>query len=122
MMLIDGKDEVFFCDRDNCLYKVTGLTFLHRKDKHKHIADTLLDGEMVIDVVNGVSFPRFLIYDIIRYEGNEVGVPASYMLPHYHLPLFPGWKVSIQYSADMHREGDCGGEEHVHHSRDHRQD
>lgn len=73
MMLIDGKDEVYFIDRDNCVYKVTGLTFLHRKDKHKHIQDTVLDGEMVIDVVNETSFPRFLIYDIVRYEGNEVG-------------------------------------------------
>ena len=32
----------------------------------------------VIDVVNGEKFPRFLIYDIIRYEGNEVNLlPAD---------------------------------------------
>ena len=41
-MLINGKDEVYFCDRDNCIYKVSGLTFLHRKDPHKHLTDTLL--------------------------------------------------------------------------------
>jgi len=73
MMLIDGQDEIYFYDRDACLYKVSGLTFLHRKDKNKHLSDTLLDGEMVIDVVNGVNFPRYLIYDILRFEGNEVG-------------------------------------------------
>ena len=73
MMLIDGKDEVYFLDRDNCIYKISGLTFLHRKDRDRHIADTLLDGEMVIDTVNDVKVPRFLIYDIIRYEGNKVG-------------------------------------------------
>ena len=73
MMLLDGKDEVYFVDRDNCIYKISGLTFLHRKDRDKHIADTLLDGEMVIDTVNGNKVPRFLIYDIIRYDGNEVG-------------------------------------------------
>jgi len=56
-----------------CVFQVTGLTFLHRKNQHKHIQDTVLDGEMVIDVVNGEKFPRFLIYDIVRYEGNEVG-------------------------------------------------
>ena len=28
----------------------------------------------VIDVVNGEKFPRFLIYDIVRYEGNEVSM------------------------------------------------
>ena len=73
MMLIDGQDETYFIDRDNCVYKISGLTFLHRKDKNKHIQDTLLDGEMVIDTVNDAKVPRFLIYDIIRYEGNEVG-------------------------------------------------
>lgn len=72
MMLIDGEDEVYFADRDNCVYKVTGLSFLHRKEK-RPIKDTVLDGEMVIDVVNEQKYPRFLIYDIIRYEGAEVG-------------------------------------------------
>jgi len=73
MMLVDGENEVYFLDRDNCVFQVSGLTFLHRKNQHRHIQDTVLDGEMVIDVVNGEKFPRFLIYDIIRYEGNEVG-------------------------------------------------
>ena len=82
MMLIDGKDEVYFVDRDNCVYKVTGLTFLHRKNKDKHIQDTVLDGEMVIDVVSGTSFPRFLIYDIVRYEGNEVVSIATVLVQH----------------------------------------
>ena len=65
MMLIDGKDKVwrislqrrhlgscssfyllqiFFVDRDNCVFQVSNLTFLHRKMPHKHISDTLLDG------------------------------------------------------------------------------
>ena len=73
MMLIDGKDETYFIDRDNCVYKISGLTFLNRKDKHEHLTDTLVDGEMVIDTVNGNKVPRFLINDIIRYKGNEVG-------------------------------------------------
>jgi mRNA-capping enzyme len=73
MMLLDGQDEVYFIDRDNCVYKVSGLTFLHRKDQRKHIHETLLDGEMVIDIVDGQKFPRFLVYDIIRFDGNEVG-------------------------------------------------
>ena len=73
MMLINGKDETYFIDRDNCVYKISGLTFLNRKDKHEHLTDTLVDGEMVIDTVNGDKVPRFLINDIIRYKGNEVG-------------------------------------------------
>ena len=72
MMLIDGKDEHYFIDRDNCVYKISGLTFLHRKEK-RPIEDTVIDGEMVIDTVDGKKMPRFLIYDIIRYEGQEVG-------------------------------------------------
>ena len=107
-MLIDGADEVYFIDRDNCVYQVSSLTFLHRKDKNRHISDTLLgnhyilllqlsfyllfllhlnlinipirhqlyiiylcytpvDGEMVIDTVQGQKFPRYLVYDIIRF-------------------------------------------------------
>ena len=67
-MLIDGKDEHYFIDRDNCVYKISGLSFLHRKEK-RPIEDTVIDGEMVIDTVNGENVPRFLIYDIVRYEG-----------------------------------------------------
>ena len=73
MMLMDGKDETYFIDRDNCVYKISGLTFLNRKDKHEHLTDTLVDGEMVIDTVNGNKVPRFLINDIICFKGNEVG-------------------------------------------------
>lgn len=73
MMLIDGKNAVYFADRDHCIFKVEGLTFLHRKDENKYIAETLLDGEMVIDEVGNERFPRYLVYDIIRFEGLEVG-------------------------------------------------
>lgn len=73
MMLIDGPDEIYFADRDNCIFQVKGLTFLHRKNKEKHLSETLVDGEMVMDTVNGQHFPRFLVYDIIRFEGVDVG-------------------------------------------------
>ena len=72
MMLIDGEDEHYFIDRDNCVYKISGLSFLHREVK-RPIKDTAIDGEMMIDTVNGKKMPRFLIYDIVRYEGQEVG-------------------------------------------------
>ena len=39
----------------------------------------------MIDVVNGKNFPRFLIYDIIRYEGNEVSLlPANDLASVHH--------------------------------------
>ena len=44
MMLIDGKDQTYFIDRDNCVFQVDNITFLHRKDANKHIGSTLLDG------------------------------------------------------------------------------
>jgi mRNA-capping enzyme len=44
MMLIDGHNQVFFIDRDNCVYQVSNITFLHRKMPNKHLSETLLDG------------------------------------------------------------------------------
>ena len=70
-MLIDGKDQTYFIDRDNCVFQVDNITFLHRKMPNKHIANTLLDGEMVIDEVNDQKFPRYLVYDVIQFEGQE---------------------------------------------------
>ena len=37
----------------------------------EHIKDTLLDGEMVIDVHEGKPIPRYLIYDIIKFKGRS---------------------------------------------------
>ena len=71
MMLIHKRQEMYFFDRDNCCFKIDGLTFPHVKDLTKHISNTLLDGEMVIDKVKGRCFPRYLVYDIIRYENRD---------------------------------------------------
>ncbi|KAG1677664.1 mRNA-capping enzyme [Nymphon striatum] len=73
MMLIDGENEIYFVDRDNAIFQVHGLTFPYRKDPNKHICNTLVDGEMIIDKVNDTDILRYLIYDIIRFEGEEVG-------------------------------------------------
>lgn len=74
MMLIDGKDEHFFIDRDNCVFRVSGLTFPKRKAPSEHLDLTLVDGEMIIDNNNGQNVPRYLIYDIVRFQGEEVGM------------------------------------------------
>ncbi|XP_026737815.1 mRNA-capping enzyme [Trichoplusia ni] len=71
MMLIDGDDEVYMLDRDNCVFKVSGLKFLHSKDRRRHLKNTLLDGEMVIDKVGNEDIPRYLCYDIISFEGQD---------------------------------------------------
>lgn len=71
MMLIHQQDEIYFFDRDNSCFKVDSLKFPQMKDLTKHIKNTLLDGEMVIDKVEGQLVPRYLVYDIIRYENED---------------------------------------------------
>lgn len=78
MMLIDGEDEVYFFDRDNNVFKVIGLRFPHRKDLHRHLTGTLLDGEMVIDKFEGQDIPRYLVYDIVRFENEPIFKMAFY--------------------------------------------
>ncbi|KAK7091176.1 mRNA-capping enzyme-like [Littorina saxatilis] len=73
IMLIDGKDQVYMIDRDNAVFHVPGLEFPKRKDLNAHIQDTLVDGEMILDKVDEKDVPRFLVYDIIKFEGQEVG-------------------------------------------------
>nr|KAF6507718.1 RNA guanylyltransferase and 5'-phosphatase [Rousettus aegyptiacus] len=43
------------------------------KDLRIHLSNTLLDGEMIIDRVNGQAVPRYLIYDIIKFNAQPVG-------------------------------------------------
>ncbi|KAI5608474.1 mRNA-capping enzyme [Silurus asotus] len=73
MMLIDGRNEVHMIDRDNSVFHVANLEFPYRKDMRTHLSNTLLDGEMIVDKVNGQPIPRFLIYDIIKINGQPVG-------------------------------------------------
>lgn len=73
MMLINGKKEVFMVDRDNSVFHIANLEFPFRKDPRVHLSNTLLDGEMIIDKVNGHPVPRYLIYDIIKFNGQPVG-------------------------------------------------
>uniref|UniRef100_A0A3B1JDI9 mRNA guanylyltransferase n=1 Tax=Astyanax mexicanus TaxID=7994 RepID=A0A3B1JDI9_ASTMX len=73
MMLIDGKDEVYMIDRENSIFHISNLEFPFRKDMNAHLTNTLLDGEMIIDKVNGQPIPRYLIYDIIKINGQPVG-------------------------------------------------
>ncbi|XP_036406015.1 mRNA-capping enzyme [Megalops cyprinoides] len=73
MMLINGRNEVYMIDRDNSVFHVENLEFPFRKDPRIHLSNTLLDGEMIIDKVNGQPVPRYLIYDIVKFNGQPVG-------------------------------------------------
>ncbi|XP_015605380.1 mRNA-capping enzyme [Cephus cinctus] len=72
MMLIQTDGEIFFLDRDNSVFQVTGLRFPHPEDTERLIEETLLDGEMVIDKAEGKEYPRYLAYDVITYDGHDV--------------------------------------------------
>lgn len=73
MMLIDGEDDVYVFDRDHNVFHVPSLHFPHRKEPGRNIKDTLLDGEMIVDKVEGKDIFRYLIYDIVKFEGKPVG-------------------------------------------------
>lgn len=73
MMLINGKNQVFMIDRDNSIFHIDNLEFPFRKDPRVHLSNTLMDGEMIIDKVNGQPVPRYLIYDIVKFSGQPVG-------------------------------------------------
>uniref|UniRef100_A0AAG5D4T1 mRNA-capping enzyme n=1 Tax=Anopheles atroparvus TaxID=41427 RepID=A0AAG5D4T1_ANOAO len=76
MMLIHREKEIYFFDRDNSVFTVQGITFPSLEDPHRHLADTLVDGEMVIDKYvdkNGEKLtPRYLVYDVIYFMNREV--------------------------------------------------
>lgn len=43
-MLVQGDREVYFIDRDNCVFQVNGLSFPHPRDTTRSLRDTLMDG------------------------------------------------------------------------------
>ncbi|CAL4067552.1 unnamed protein product, partial [Meganyctiphanes norvegica] len=73
MMLINGRREIYFADRDNSVFHAPEVEFRSKYDLDCHLQNTLLDGEMVIDELpSGEKFPRFLIYDALRVNGRDV--------------------------------------------------
>jgi len=73
-MLIVKEGEVYFLDRDNSVFLSDKFFFPRRKQPEEHIFDTLVDGELVMDKdEKGKLHPRYLIYDIIKFEGQDVG-------------------------------------------------
>ncbi|CAH1784913.1 unnamed protein product [Owenia fusiformis] len=73
LMLIDGVDAVYMFDRDNAVFHIPHLIFPKRKNPKQCLSNTLVDGEMILDEVEGKKIPRFLIYDIVKFEGIDVG-------------------------------------------------
>lgn len=72
MMYIEDEDNIFFLTRSHHLWRVTGLKFPKLEDMNSHLSQTLLDGEMVTDIIDGKKIPKYLIYDVISLNGNIV--------------------------------------------------
>ncbi|XP_014784120.1 mRNA-capping enzyme [Octopus bimaculoides] len=73
MALINGPDNVYMIDRDNAVFHVPNLQFPSRKIPSEHLTETLLDGEMILDKVDDRVVPRYLVYDIVKFMGKDVG-------------------------------------------------
>ncbi|CAF3676509.1 unnamed protein product [Rotaria socialis] len=73
MMLIEDDNKIYMFDRDNNVFQISHLRFPKDAESTSHLTNTLIDGELVIDNVNGTKLPRYLIYDIITYENENVG-------------------------------------------------
>ncbi|KAK2721528.1 uncharacterized protein LOC136035593 [Artemia franciscana] len=75
MMLIQGE-KTYLCDRDYKIYEVSAKFY---SNKMCLLKDTLLDGVLVLDKwknkKSGLEESRynFLIYDIISYDGKNIG-------------------------------------------------
>ena len=79
------------------------MEFPHRKDPNNSLRDTLLDGEMIVDIVNGQKVPRYLIYDIVKYavsfDGNKFCLRQN--LHEINRDL-PGQVVLFQIKSNLH--------------------
>ncbi|EDO40094.1 predicted protein [Nematostella vectensis] len=68
MMLVVGEGQVYLIDRDNAVFSAPQFRFPQRKNPREHIFDTLIDGEMVFDKEGDKIHPRYLAYDIIKFQ------------------------------------------------------
>ena len=73
LMLIEDENKIYMFDRDNNVFEISHLRFPKDPECTSHLKNTLVDGELVIDTVGETKVPRYLIYDIIIYENEDVG-------------------------------------------------
>jgi len=77
LVLIFDDNQIYAFDRDNNVFELGGISFPHRKH-NRHIKETLVDAEMVIDHIKVPDQPdeirpRLLIYDIVKFEDTQAG-------------------------------------------------
>jgi hypothetical protein len=92
MLLIEDQNRIFAFDRDHNAFSIPNLSFLNRKE-NRHMRNTLVDGEMIIDKVkesNGHErlIPRYLIYDIIKFEVGDQFLFQSIDLEMHSIAIY----------------------------------
>lgn len=65
LLLIDNENEVYLLDQNQNIFQVNHLNF-------PHSSNTLLDGEFLVENVNGNRIYRYLVFDILIYKNDNV--------------------------------------------------
>ena len=95
MMLIEDEDKVYMLDQGDNVFTIDHIQFPCDVEYTRHLKNTLVDGELVIDNVDGLDKPRCLINDIIIYNGQNVSAKPF----RYRLRLISEWIVNVRNKA-----------------------
>ncbi|UJR12231.1 hypothetical protein I4U23_016408 [Adineta vaga] len=95
MMLIEEENKVYMLNQGKDLFSVDEIRFPYDADNTTHLKDTLVDGEVVCDKINGSNEASFFINDIIIYNGTDV---TAYSFPD-RLKLISESIVNIHNNA-----------------------
>ncbi|CAF0947815.1 unnamed protein product [Didymodactylos carnosus] len=95
MMLIEEKDKVYMLDQGDNVFAIDHIQFPCNAEYTSHLKDTLVDGELVIDNVDGSDKLRYLINDIITYNGRNVSTKPF----RFRLRLISEWIVNVRNKA-----------------------
>ena len=71
LMMILSASNTYLFDRKLTVFHVPQVAFPGRTSPH--VKDTVVDGELVFDDEQGTKVPRFLMYDIVTLDGQDVG-------------------------------------------------
>jgi len=69
VVMLDG---CYFVDRDFRIAKIPNLIFPKREALDQKLDKTLIEGELVVDIIEGKKRPRYLMYDLISLNGTKL--------------------------------------------------
>ncbi|KII69762.1 mRNA-capping enzyme [Thelohanellus kitauei] len=64
------KSQTYMIDRTFSIFHIPHLSFPSKSDPNTHLKQTILDGEFVFDRAGDSTIPRFLVFDILLFEGS----------------------------------------------------